>query len=138
MSYASDAKGEHTILATKDKLYLAKLSESKMENHWRQHDYQGEKPEDDELNNTKSTEQDESKDTRDGKNESDNKNAVKKKVDKKKPNKKKTPFEITGGKEALPHEFPWIAYLNVECQQDSGCKFNMLTCWSPNSTSIIP
>ena len=108
-----------------------------MEKH---HDYQGEKPEDDELKNkTKATAQDDkSKENTDEKNESNKKKTAKKRVDKKKANKKKTPFEITGGNEALPHEFPWIAYLNVECQQHSGCKFNMLTCWSPNSTSIIP
>ena len=129
MPHVSGAKGKHTILATNDKLYLAKLSKSKIENHWSQHDYQGEKPDDDELKNkTKTNEQDnKSMERRDEKNESNKKKAVKKKVDEKKTNKKKTPFEITGGEVALPHEFQWAVKLDMNCRQKGVvlCKFNL-------------
>merc|ERR1719318_1800855 len=51
--------GKHAILATKDKLYLANLGESSMENEWGQHDYQQGEGDDEELKNKrKPTEQD--------------------------------------------------------------------------------
>ena len=129
MPHISGTKGKHKILSTNDKLYLAKLSESKMENHWRQHDYQGEKP--DKLKNKiKTTEQDDkSKGIEDGKNEekkkADNKKADKNKKNKKKAEKKKTPFEIVNGYEALPHEFPWIVQLHMQCHQHCKSYFYM-------------
>jgi hypothetical protein len=64
---------------------------------------------------------DKSKEKTNGKNKSNTNKAVKKKVDENKANKKKTPFEITGGQEALPHEFPWIMKLNMQCQHH--CKY---------------
>ena len=126
MQYVPDAKEKHAILATNAKLYLAKLSESKRENHWRQHDYQGEKP--DKLKNKiKTTEQDDkSKGIEDRKNE-EKKKADNKKADKnkKKADKKKTPFEIVNGYEALPHEFPWIVQLHMQCHQHCKSYFYM-------------
>ena len=123
MLFVSYPKGEHTILATKDKLYLAKLSESKRENYWRQSDYQGGKPGDDELNNKSKTaeQEDKSKEKSGG----EKKKVVKKKADKQKADKKKTPFEIFGGDKAIPHQFPWVVRLIMRCQQHSNCKFNL-------------
>ena len=51
MPFVSDSTGKHSLLATKDKLYLAKLSESIRENHWGQHEKKGGKPANDELKN---------------------------------------------------------------------------------------
>ena len=136
MLFVSYPKGEHAILATKDKLYLAKLSESKRGNHWRQSDYQGEKPGDDELKNKRKTAEQEDKSNE--KSGGDKNKVVKKKADKQKADEKKTPFEFYGGKEALPHEFPWIVKLKMKCQQHRNCKFILLTCWILFSISMTP
>ena len=75
-------------------------------------------PEDDKMKN-KDEKDIESKEKTDDENKSDKKKAVKKQAD-----KKKTPFEITGGREALPHEFPWTARLEMQCQPQSNFKSN--------------
>jgi len=108
--------GKHAILATKDKLYLANLGESSMENEWGQHDYQQGEGDDEELKNKRKPTEQDVRSKEDGDKRKKNTKKSLKKKDKK---KKKTPFEISGGDVAIPHEFPWTVRLKIICQKNS-------------------